>query len=100
MVIGLRQMRTGNRVSDRLYNHPKPSPLTLSFCFPNCALFTVKGAKDVPKEVDENTLGIGRGITGLPFPAGTIAMAKLYPPILIAPSVRVTSPWGPAEGST
>jgi hypothetical protein len=57
-----------------------------------------KGSKDAVKESDENALGLGRGITGLPFPAGTVGMAKPYPPILVAPSTRVTSPWGATEG--
>ncbi|KIM26132.1 hypothetical protein M408DRAFT_73162 [Serendipita vermifera MAFF 305830] len=52
-----------------------------------------KGAKDAVKAEDDKTLGIGRGVLGLPFPAGTVAMAKLYPPVLVAPSTRVTSPW-------
>ncbi|CAG7851441.1 50S ribosomal protein L3-2, chloroplastic Flags: Precursor [Serendipita indica DSM 11827] len=50
-----------------------------------------KGGKDEGKT--EVNKGLGRGVLGLPFPAGTAAMAKQYAPILVAPSVRVTSPW-------
>jgi large subunit ribosomal protein L3 len=38
-----------------------------------------------------------KGVTDLPFPAGTAAMAKLYPPIVEALSSRATSPFVPRE---
>ncbi|KAG8828018.1 54S ribosomal protein L9, mitochondrial [Serendipita sp. 399] len=44
-------------------------------------------------------IGLGRGIVGLPFPAGSVAMAKRYAPILVAPSTRTTSPWAGGDGA-
>ncbi|THH10776.1 hypothetical protein EW145_g1083 [Phellinidium pouzarii] len=38
-----------------------------------------------------------KGITDLPFPAGTKDMAALYPPIIAAPSKRVSSPFMPRD---
>jgi len=38
-----------------------------------------------------------RGVIDLPFPAGTAEMAKELPPVIIAPSARVTSPFIPRE---
>jgi len=48
----------------------------------------VKGLDDkiLPKHVE-----------GLPFPAGTKEMAADFPPIIAAPSKRVTSPFTPRE---
>ena len=43
------------------------------------------------KGLDEKVLP--RGVTGLPFPAGTREMAKDLPAIVAAPSKRVTSPF-------
>jgi large subunit ribosomal protein L3 len=40
----------------------------------------------LPKNVDD-----------LPFPAGTKDLAKTLPPIIVAPSTRVTSPFTPRE---
>ena len=38
-----------------------------------------------------------KGVEGLPFPAGTKDMAKAFPPIISAPSKRITSPFAPRE---
>lgn len=38
-----------------------------------------------------------KGVDDLPFPAGTKDMAAALPPILEAPSKRVTSPFSPRE---
>jgi len=38
-----------------------------------------------------------RGVTALPFPAGTKEMASTLPPIITAPSKRITSPFAPSE---
>ena len=38
-----------------------------------------------------------KGVTDLPFPAGTADMAVLYPPIIEALSSRTTSPFTPRE---
>ena len=38
-----------------------------------------------------------KGVTDLPFPAGTAELAKTLPPIIEAPSDRVTSPFTPRE---
>lgn len=38
-----------------------------------------------------------RGLTDLPFPAGTDKMAKLYPSIIETLSQRITSPFIPRE---
>jgi large subunit ribosomal protein L3 len=37
------------------------------------------------------------GVSDLPFPAGTVEMAKNYPPIIEALSSRTTSPFIPRE---
>ncbi|KAG8854538.1 54S ribosomal protein L9, mitochondrial [Serendipita sp. 405] len=50
-------------------------------------------------QVTVPNIGLGRGIVGLPFPAGSVAMAKRYAPILVAPSTRVTSPWVGGDGA-
>lgn len=42
---------------------------------------------------------LGRGVLSLPFPAGSIAMAKRYPVVLVAPSTRVSSPWAGGDGA-
>ena len=44
---------------------------------------------------DENVLL--RGVTDLPFPAGTVEMAKMLPPIVATPSARITSPFVPKD---
>ena len=38
-----------------------------------------------------------KGVTDLPFPAGTAELAKTLPTIIEAPSDRVTSPFTPRE---
>jgi len=38
-----------------------------------------------------------KGILDLPFPAGTEELAKILPPIVVAPSERTTSPFVPRE---
>ena len=38
-----------------------------------------------------------KGVTDLPFPAGTTELAKTLPTIIEAPSDRVTSPFTPRE---
>ena len=38
-----------------------------------------------------------KGVTDLPFPAGTAELAKTLPTIVEAPSDRVTSPFTPRE---
>ncbi|KLO13485.1 mitochondrial 50S ribosomal protein L3 [Schizopora paradoxa] len=38
-----------------------------------------------------------KGVDALPFPAGTKEMAETLPPIITAPSKRVTSPFAPAS---
>lgn len=38
-----------------------------------------------------------KNIEGLPFPAGTKELAAQLPPVLVAPSHRVTSPFTPRE---
>ncbi|KAI9057899.1 mitochondrial 50S ribosomal protein L3 [Trametes sanguinea] len=38
-----------------------------------------------------------KGLTGLPFPAGTKELAKALPPMIVAPSTRVTDPFVPRE---
>ena len=38
-----------------------------------------------------------KGLDSLPFPAGTKEMAAAFPPIIAAPSKRVTSPFTPRE---
>ena len=49
------------------------------------------------KGLDEKVLP--RGVVDLPFPAGTREMAGVYPkpPVISAPSKRVTSPFAPRE---
>ena len=44
---------------------------------------------------DENALP--RGVVDLPFPAGTVELAKTLPPIIATPSARVTSPFVPKD---
>ncbi|KAI0819526.1 mitochondrial 50S ribosomal protein L3 [Trametes gibbosa] len=38
-----------------------------------------------------------KGLVGLPFPAGTKELAKTLPPVIIAPSARVSDPFVPRE---
>lgn len=38
-----------------------------------------------------------KGLEALPFPAGTREMAAKFPPIIAAPSKRITSPFSPRE---
>ncbi|KAI0780689.1 mitochondrial 50S ribosomal protein L3 [Trametes elegans] len=38
-----------------------------------------------------------KGLTGLPFPAGTKELAEALPPVVIAPSARVSDPFVPRE---
>ena len=38
-----------------------------------------------------------KGVSDLPFPAGTEELAKTLPPIVVAPSERTTSPFVPRE---
>lgn len=38
-----------------------------------------------------------KGVDALPFPAGTKEMAETLPPIITAPSKRVTSPFAPSS---
>ncbi|KAI0362387.1 mitochondrial 50S ribosomal protein L3 [Trametes cingulata] len=38
-----------------------------------------------------------RGLTGLPFPAGTKELAQVLPPVIVAPSTRVSDPFVPRE---
>jgi large subunit ribosomal protein L3 len=38
-----------------------------------------------------------KGVLDLPFPAGTVEMARTLPKILVAPSARVTNPFVPRE---
>jgi large subunit ribosomal protein L3 len=47
------------------------------------------------KGLYENVLP--KGVTDLPFPAGTAELAKTLPTIIEAPSDRVTSPFTPRE---
>lgn len=47
------------------------------------------------KGLDEKVLP--KGIETLPFPAGTREMAQEFPPIITAPSKRVTSPFAPRD---
>jgi len=44
---------------------------------------------------DENVLP--KGVIDLPFPAGTVEMAKELPPIIATPSARITSPFIPRD---
>ncbi|KAL5532666.1 hypothetical protein ACEPAF_4440 [Sanghuangporus sanghuang] len=47
------------------------------------------------KGLDEKILP--KGVVDLPFPAGTKEMAGMYPPVIAAPSKRITSPFAPRE---
>ena len=38
-----------------------------------------------------------RGLVDLPFPAGTKESAKALPPVIVAPSARVSDPFVPRE---
>lgn len=38
-----------------------------------------------------------KGVSDLPFPAGSEELAKTLPPIVVAPSPRTTSPFVPRE---
>lgn len=38
-----------------------------------------------------------RGLVDLPFPAGTKELAKALPPVIVAPSARVSDPFVPRE---
>ncbi|KAI0636733.1 mitochondrial 50S ribosomal protein L3 [Trametes polyzona] len=38
-----------------------------------------------------------KGLTGLPFPAGTKELAQALPPVIVAPSARVSNPFVPRE---
>ncbi|KAI0672979.1 mitochondrial 50S ribosomal protein L3 [Trametes maxima] len=38
-----------------------------------------------------------KGLTGLPFPAGTKELAEVLPPVIVAPSARVSDPFVPRE---
>jgi hypothetical protein len=58
-----------------------------------------KPGKEEPKEMGRLGLGLGNGVTSLPFPAASVGMAKRYAPIHVAPSVRVTSPWVGGDGA-
>ncbi|PVF98106.1 translation protein [Serendipita vermifera] len=58
-----------------------------------------KAGKEEPKEMGRVGLGLGNGVTSLPFPAASVGMAKRYAPIHVAPSVRVTSPWVGGDGA-
>ena len=38
-----------------------------------------------------------KGLVDLPFPAGTKELAKALPPVIVAPSARVSDPFVPRE---
>ena len=52
-------------------------------------------AVNYAKGLDEKVLP--KGMVDLPFPAGTKEMAAQYPPVITAPSKRVTSPFAPRD---
>lgn len=52
-------------------------------------------AANYAKGLDDKILP--KGLADLPFPAGTKEMAKEFPPIISAPSKRVTSPFAPRD---
>jgi large subunit ribosomal protein L3 len=47
------------------------------------------------KGLYENVLP--KGVLDLPFPSGTEELAKMLPPVIVAPSWRTTSPFIPRE---
>lgn len=53
------------------------------------------GAANYAKGLDEKILP--KGVADLPFPAGTKDMAQQFPPVITAPSKRVTSPFAPRD---